>query len=259
MAELPRLDASGAREIAQWLAAIPGGRVLDVCTGKGVFIETLMKTLKAFDGFVGVDIAEEDLVVAREEFQGQSVQFVEMDAEHLGFKGASFDTVCMANSLHHLDNVQRVLREMKRVLKPGGVFIVEEMYRDGAQSEAQRTTMMEHHWGAKIDRIQGITHNETFIRNQIEGLLNTLHFTQMEVLYSSRYVKCLFCSQRFECEDPKSESLVVPFIKGIDTTLQRLRPSERTPELFLEAERLKVRAKETGVADASVIFAIGRK
>lgn len=259
MEDLPNLEASGAREIAQRLKLISGGKVLDVCTGKGKFIKTLMKTLKAFDGFVGVDIVREDLAMAREEFQGQSVQFVEMDAKHLDFEDASFDTVCIANSLHHLDDVPRVLSEMKRVLKPGGVFLVEEMYRDGAKSEAQCTTMMEHHWTAKIDRIQGTTHNETFTRNQIEMLLKALQFTQMEVLYSSRDVKCLFCSERFECEDPKSESLVVPFIKGIDKTLQRLRPCERTPELVAEGERLILRAKETGVADASIIFAIGKK
>lgn len=259
MEDLPNLAASGAREIAQHLTMISGGKVLDVCTGKGDFIETLMKTLKEVDGFVGVDITDEDLMVAREEFQGQSVQFVEMDAGNLGFEDAFFDTVCIANSLHHLDDVPRVLSEMKRVLKPGGVFIVEEMYRDGAPSEAQRTSMMEHHWGAKIDRIQGITHNETLTRNQITEMLDVLQLTQMDVLYSSRYVKCLFCSQRFECEDPKSESLVMSFVKGIDETLQRLRSGERTPELLAEGERLKLRAKETGVADASIIFAIGKK
>ncbi|MFX0168967.1 MAG: class I SAM-dependent methyltransferase [Candidatus Hodarchaeota archaeon] len=267
MEYLPNLEGSGAQEIAQQLARISGGAVLDVCTGKGTFIETLMKLLKAFDSFVGVDIASEDLTTAREKFEGQSVQFIEMDAMHLRFEDASFDTVCIANSLHHLDDTSQVLAEMKRVLKPGGVLIVEEMYRDGAQSEAQRTAIMEHHWGAKIDRLQGVTHNETLTRSQIEGLLNTLQLAQVEVLYSSRYVKCLHCAQRFECEDPKSASLVVAFIEGIDKTLKRLKSRERTSELFLErtselflqAERLKARVKETGVMDASVIFAIGKK
>ena len=161
LSELPRLEASGAREIARCLSVITGGKVLDVCTGKGAFIETLMKTLNSFDSFVGVDIDQDDLTKARERFMGQPVQFLMMDATNLQFDDASFDTVCIANSLHHLDDIPRVLAEMNRVLKPGGHFIVEEMYQDGEQSEAQRTDILEHHWTAKIDRLQGISHKET--------------------------------------------------------------------------------------------------
>jgi SAM-dependent methyltransferase len=182
-----------------------------------------------------------------------------MNAEHLDFPDASFDTVCIANSLHHLSDFPQVLAEMMRVLKPSGDFVVEEMYQDGQQSDAQHTDMLEHHWIAKIERMQGLTHHETLRRNQIVTGLESLHFSKLEVLDSSRYVKCLFCSQRFVCEDPKSNSTIEFFIKGIDTTLQGLKPSERLHELFVEAERIKERVKETGVADASLIFAVGSK
>jgi ubiquinone/menaquinone biosynthesis C-methylase UbiE len=256
---VPNLDASGAREIAQQLALISGGRVLDVCSGKGAFIETLMKALKNFDDFIGVDINREDLKKARQDFEGQPVQFLEMDAVNLAFEEASFNTVCVANSLHHLADIPKVLGEMKRVLKPGGYFLVEEMYQDGMQSDAQRTNIMEHHWTAKIDRQMGITHNETLTRNHIVQLLDALNFTQMNILYSSRSVKCLFCAQRVECEDPKAESIVKSFVAGIDKTLGRLKPEKRTTELSAEGERLKVRAQKTGVAEASIIFGIGKK
>jgi ubiquinone/menaquinone biosynthesis C-methylase UbiE len=259
MEDLPDLAASGAREIAERLGVMVGGRVLDVCTGKGNFIETLMKTLKGFDSFVGVDILGEDLVLGREKFQDQPVQFIEMDAEHLEFAEASFDTVGVAHSLHHLADIPRVLGEMKRVLKSGGYFIVEEMYQDGAQSEAQRTEILEHHWTAKIDRLLGITHNETLTQKQILDALDALHLMNLEVFFSSRKVECLTCSDRFECEDPKSTSTIESFIKGIDKTLEQLAPRERSPELNAEAERLKRLAQETGVATASLVYAIGRK
>ncbi|MFX1491361.1 MAG: class I SAM-dependent methyltransferase [Promethearchaeota archaeon] len=257
--ELPGLEASGARAIAERLAVMVGGRVLDVCTGKGDFIEMLMKTLKEFDCFVGVDIADDDLAVAREKFQDRAFQFFEMDAEHLDFVDISFDMVCIANSLHHLTNMSRVLTEMKRVLKPGGWFIVEEMYRDGEQSEAQRTGILEHHWTAKVDRLLGVPHNETLTKNQIVQALDVLQFKNLEVLDSSRRVKCLFCPDRFDCEDPKSESNVTSFIKGIDKTLQQLAPNERLANIVEEAEQLKLLVQKTGFADASIVFVIGRK
>ena len=251
--------SSGAKEIADRLAQIEGGRVLDVCSGKGKFIETLMKTLKAFDGFVGIDIDLDDLTEAQEKLPEDITQFMEMNAEHLEFPDASFDTVAIAFSLHHLPNVPKVLAEMKRVLKPGGYFIVEEMYQDGEQSEAQRTGILEHHWTAKVDRLLGIHHNETLTQTQILLALNALRLSNLEVMYASRNVQCLFCADRFECEDPTSESIIAGFIKGVEKTLQQLAPEERPAELITEAEQLKSLVHETGYADASLIFAIGRK
>jgi methylase of polypeptide subunit release factors len=56
MEELPPVLAkSRAREIAERLKLISGGRVLDVCTGSGDFIRTLMRTLGNFTSFIGVD------------------------------------------------------------------------------------------------------------------------------------------------------------------------------------------------------------
>ncbi|MFX1566670.1 MAG: class I SAM-dependent methyltransferase [Promethearchaeota archaeon] len=259
MKELPSLETSGAREIAYHLKTISGGDVLDVATGKGDFIETLMKTLKAYSRFVGIDINQDDLAKAREKFQNHAVRFLEMDATHLDFEDESFDTVSIANSLHHLDDVSTVLAEMKRILKPGGHYIVEEMYQDGEQSEAQCTDILEHHWTAKIDRIQGLTHHETLTRQAIATELEALNFPNLVMLESSWRVKCLFCGDRFVCEDPKSESIIASFIKGVDKTLQSLEPHQQTTELVAEAEQLKARAKETGVANASNVFAIGIK
>ncbi|MFX1509421.1 MAG: class I SAM-dependent methyltransferase [Promethearchaeota archaeon] len=259
MAELPGLETSGAREIADHLKTITGGTVLDVATGKGNFIETLMKTLKTYDSFVGVDIDQDDLAHARKRFQNQTISFLEMNATQLDFEDEFFDTVSIANSLHHLENVPAVLAEIKRVLTPGGHFIVSEMYQDGAQSEAQHTDILEHHWTAKIDRLKGLTHHETLFRRSIVAELEALHFTDLVLLDSSRYVKCLFCEDRFGCENPKSASMIASFIKGVDKTLQSLEPHKRTPELLTEAEALKVRVKETGIANASIVFAIGTK
>jgi ubiquinone/menaquinone biosynthesis C-methylase UbiE len=253
------LMASGAKEIAERLSKIAGGRVLDVGTGKGKFIETLMKTLKTFDSFVGVDIDTDDLATAREKIPDTAVQFLEMDAKHLEFADASFDTVCIAFSLHHLTDISQVLAEMKRVLKPGGYLIVEEMYQGGEQSKAQRTGILEHHWTAKVDRLLGVHHNETLTQKQILLALDAMQFENLEVLYSSRNVQCLFCADRFECEDPKSESIITGFIKGVDKTLQQLAPKERPPEIIAEAEELKSLVQETGYADASLIFALGKR
>ena len=78
----------------------------------------------------------------------KGIDFVKMDAQEMTFADASFDTVCIANSLHHVADLRRVLAEMARVLRPKGRFIVAEMYCDG-QTDPQMTHVLLHHWWAQ--------------------------------------------------------------------------------------------------------------
>jgi ubiquinone/menaquinone biosynthesis C-methylase UbiE len=48
------------------------------------------------------------------------------ETEHLPFYDASFERVTMVDALHHVANQKRSLEEIWRVLKPGGILVVEE-------------------------------------------------------------------------------------------------------------------------------------
>ncbi len=168
MEDLPKgLANSGAKEIKNGLMKISGGKVLDVATESGDFINTLMKTLKEYDSFVGIDISAKELKSAIKEFKDKPVKFIEMNAENLVFEDNAFDTVSISHSLHHLADIDKVLSEMKRVLRPDGYFILQEMYSDGEQTEAQITDTLQHYWGSKIDSLMGITHNKALTKQKI--------------------------------------------------------------------------------------------
>jgi SAM-dependent methyltransferase len=259
MERLPLLDGSRAREIAQRFGAISGGRVLDVCTGSGDFISTLQRTLKDYESFTGVDLSQQGLKKAQRKFRNRPVQLLQVDARHLAFETGTFDTVCIAYSLHHLPKPANVLAEMKRVLRPGGHFILKEMFQDGTQSEAQVTDTLQHHWKAKIDRALGETHAETLTLAEIAGLVQCLALTKVTLVESSRDIKCLFCPRRFDCENPRSPKLVDEFIQGIEKELKRAKTLEAAEELRAEGEALKARARKTGVSDASSLVVIGER
>ena len=115
MENLPKgLASSNACKIAKRLGSVSGGKVLDVGTGGGDFIDTLMKTLKDYDSFVGIDYclsakSRKEMESARKRFEGKSVRLFEMNAENMKFEEGSFDTVCISYSLHHLANIDKVL------------------------------------------------------------------------------------------------------------------------------------------------------
>jgi len=268
MEDLPKgLASSNAGKIAKRLGSISGGKILDVATGGGGFIDTLMKTLKSYDSFVGIDYcasatSRKEIESAKKRFEGKPARFFEMNAENLKFEDESFDTVCISHSLHHLANIDKVLTEMKRVLKKGGNFILQECYCDGDQTEAQRTDEREHEWEAQIDSLLGITHNKTLTKQRIIDIADSLKLSELEAYDSTHPIDCLFCKRKHECEDPKNQATFHSSIKDIDNAIKRIEDYpdlETRNRLREEGERIKEAIAEYGSSPASYLFIIGKK
>ncbi|MFW9795086.1 MAG: class I SAM-dependent methyltransferase [Candidatus Thorarchaeota archaeon] len=258
IADIPDgLKNSGAIAVREKLGTISGGEVLDVGTDDGDFINTLMKTLKNYKSFTGIDISEKEFDKAKERFKDAPVGFRVMNGETMEFQDNQFDTVCMSYTVHHLENIETVLAEMYRVLKPGGNFIIQEMYSDGEQSAAQLVDRDVHHLDAKVDTLMNIPHFETLTRQRLNNLINRIGLNELDIFESSWSVRCLFCDDAQKCEDPMN---IVDFVlEQIDKTLDRIREHPSFGELNAEAESLKERAKATGSADASVMYFFGKK
>jgi ubiquinone/menaquinone biosynthesis C-methylase UbiE len=257
-----RLAASGAMEIRSKLGSVSGGKVLDIATGSGDFIDTLMKTLKNYECFVGIDISQKNLGSAKKRFRDKPVKLMEMNAESLEFDDGSFDTVCMAYSLHHLERIDKVLAEMRRVLKPGGNLIIQEEFFDGNQNKAQKTNLLQHAWEAQIDSLLGEFHKTTLTKHRIEEIISNLQLESVEIFESTHPVECLFCERKFKCDNPKSEEEIDRSLKEIDDNLKRLKEiadPEARVRLQKTGEELKERNRKFGNAHPSILLAIGKK
>lgn len=108
------------------------GRVLDIGTGPG-HIPLLACDALPDVRVVGVDLAENMLAIAEEHRRrsphADRVEFRVADAKGLAFDDASFDTVSSNTILHHIPDPRPFLREARRVLKPGGVLLVRDLFR----------------------------------------------------------------------------------------------------------------------------------
>ena len=131
------LDRLWRTRTAKRLRAIldgPEALVLDLCCGTGDLAFALMRAGKA--SIIGADFAHPMLVRAREKTviqarpknQGASspMPFFEADALRLPFANESFDLVTTAFGFRNLANYEAGLREIQRVLKPGGTIAILE-------------------------------------------------------------------------------------------------------------------------------------
>lgn len=119
-------DAIGApgspRFVLPWFSGLvkPGSRVLDIGVGYGRFAIPLSHRRKVW--VVGFDISDSMLARAWAN-SGGMVELVRGDAHWLPFRGGSFDAAYSIATLYYLARWDRVIREVSRVLKPGGLFV----------------------------------------------------------------------------------------------------------------------------------------
>ena len=100
-------------------------RVLDAGIGTGAMSEALAsQAVRAVD-LHGVDLSEKMLVQARHRLESQvgSLTLRAADLDALPYPDGAFDMVLAAHVIEHLVEPDRALREISRVLKPGGVVV----------------------------------------------------------------------------------------------------------------------------------------
>jgi demethylmenaquinone methyltransferase/2-methoxy-6-polyprenyl-1,4-benzoquinol methylase len=119
------MDERWRKRAIALLAPPHGGSVLDLCCGTGDVVFHLLRT-DATLHVTGIDFCAPMLDGARarapREAMG-SATFIEGDVMELPFEDASFDGATMGFSLRNVVDIDHVLREVHRVLKPGARFV----------------------------------------------------------------------------------------------------------------------------------------
>ena len=119
----------------------PAKQVLDVAIGTADLTIEMLKRGKA-EHVTGLDLSEQMMALGKLKVErmngeglsvsGERVHFVHDNAQHMPFDDASFDGVTCAFGCRNFQNLDEGLKEMYRVLKPGGqVTILEFSYPTG--------------------------------------------------------------------------------------------------------------------------------
>jgi ubiquinone/menaquinone biosynthesis C-methylase UbiE len=217
-------------------------RILDVGTGTGDFLAVLKNVFPQAE-FTAVDPLEASLNEAVKKFP--DVRFQKMVAEKLEFDDDSFDVAAISMALHHLSDIDTALAEMKRVIKPGGWIIINELVSDGLNA-AQQVHKMLHHLRSKIDRMTGEVHNETFTKAAVKEVVTTAG------------IKILF-----QFEDDRTATLTTDIAEveeKVEKLVQHIGKIAGTPEYHSiqpKIEEFRKAALQNGFQQATRIVLVG--
>jgi ubiquinone/menaquinone biosynthesis C-methylase UbiE len=137
----------------------PEESLLDIGTGPGNF-PTRLRTGGHLGRLVGVDFSNGMLEVARA--KTDAVEWLQANAMDLPFADSSFDVVTARHMLYHVPDMNKALREAKRVLKPNGRFLA-VTNDDGYMKE---------YWDAVLEAVR----HDTDFASMLEEMLNPKFF-----------------------------------------------------------------------------------
>lgn len=123
-------------QLVVWGRALAPDRVLDLATGGG---HTALALASFARHVTACDVTEPMLGAARGllRARGAAATFVAGDVEALPFRDGAFDVVTCRIAAHHFADVAAAVREVRRVLRPGGSFLLQDILgHDDAEAAA---------------------------------------------------------------------------------------------------------------------------
>lgn len=235
------------KKLQDYLAQYHNPKILDVGTGRGNFIQIIKMLNNDFQEIIGTDLDDRLLEFNKESFKDDlRIKFVNDNILETKLSEGYFDIVCLSNTLHHLTDFSDTFSAMFKVLKDGGIIIVNEMIADNL-NPSQISHRLLHHFAAKVDREIGRVHDETFskgeLNNRVKNLVGDKLVDTWDLYFEDNEVDYDFSSY---------ENL-------IDRLLQIVSDKNNYHELKIEAETIKEYIKIHGFQSATQVVMIIKK
>jgi len=231
--------------LKEYLPHLERGMALDVGTRFGEFAFTLVEAMPEGSRVIGLECDPKTVEQAKEKSAGKGVEFMVGDGAHIAFPDDSFELVAISNTLHHIEDYNAVLDEMLRVLRPGGYFVVNEMFSDH-QNEKQQTHFAQHTLEAKLDMISGGFQRPTWKKGEIVDILSRLPLTDVQM------VELL--------EESKMDAKLAEKNAKLSEAVEKKAAGKAEHDALLaEAREIQARCAKVGIQRCTQLVYIGKK
>lgn len=118
--KLPQLKKRAKKMVAELQKFKKTGKLLDIGCGFGLFLKMAKEA-----GFkvYGVEMEKEAVKTAQEKFGLKNIY--QKNVKEIGFPERYFDVITLFDILEHLENPEVILKELKKLLKPNGVLVIQ--------------------------------------------------------------------------------------------------------------------------------------
>jgi len=122
------IDVSWRKKVTKIVGAVNPKQILDIATGTGDL--ALMMAQLNPDKITGLDISPGMLEVGKQKIAkaklSKQIEMVVGDSENMPFEDNTFDAITVSFGVRNFANLDKGLTEIRRVLKPNGIFVVLE-------------------------------------------------------------------------------------------------------------------------------------
>lgn len=135
-------------------------KILEIGCGNGQGAKIINKHYRPSQ-YIGIDLDERMISIAKRKNLEKNVSFIVANAASLPFEDTSFDAVFDFGVIHHLSDWTDCVKEVFRVLKNGGLFIVEDLSLESFSSSSFGTVwrkLTDHPYGSMYQRQEFMDH-----------------------------------------------------------------------------------------------------
>jgi 2-polyprenyl-3-methyl-5-hydroxy-6-metoxy-1,4-benzoquinol methylase len=150
-------------------------------------------------------------------------------------------------ALHHLSKVKKGLKELKRVVKPEGWIIINELFSDNL-NPAQEVHKMFHHFRSTIDRLTGINHRETFRKEEI-----------IQIIRQAGISIQFFFEHKRDVNLVGGEGELEKRVEKLKVAIEKIKGRPEYEELLPQIDGFRKKAMEHGFQPATNVVVVGRK
>ncbi len=183
-----RMDhtAANASFIERLFELGAGGRMLDLGCGPA-HMAVMIGEAHPDVHITGLDLAHHMLAIAKQNVEASScanrIELIHGDAKGVQFESGSFDTVYSNTILHHIPDPRPFLAEAARLVKPGGVLLVRDLFRP---ESTERIDELVNLYAADCDDYQrglfGASLHAAFTEEELRAIADESGLAQAEIV-----------------------------------------------------------------------------
>lgn len=196
---------------------------LDAATGGGHTANALASLVKRV---TALDLTPEMLASAEKFITGNghtNVEFVEGDAENMPFEDETFDIVTCRIAPHHFPNITEFIKEVSRVLKPGGRFLL----NDNAAPEKDEFD----HFYNKIEKLRDYSHFRAWKKSEWFQMLELENFEISEMHRFEKHFEFEDWCTRMHLTNDEIENLTDIMVNANEDVKRKFRIEEQDNQI----------------------------